>query len=325
MLEKYARLLTEYSTAVQPGDNVLINVDSGALNMARALTREVLRIGAEPLLRVPNLAIHLDREKGQPNPQTHLNALWSREQQPFLDYVSERSGVEAAEIAGLDLMAFDVTPAAHTGANNQFISGPRLDNLATVWSGLQALSSSSGTHRSVLAIFDHEEVGSQSERGAASPFLESVLERIVLGSGGDRESWRRAMAQSIVISGDMAHGTHPNYAEKHEPLHRVQLGGGPVLKVHTNLRYATDARGAAFFSQACRQAGVPMQRFMSRADMPCGSTIGPISATQTGILTVDVGAPQLAMHSAREFMTRVDLDMYTEALAACLEIEGFPA
>ena len=152
----------------------------------------------------------------------------------------------------------------------------------------------------VLALFDHEEVGSVSDRGAASPLLETVLERIMLAAGGTREDLHRALAGSVVASGDMAHATHPNYVEKHEPQHQIAVNGGPVLKVHPNLRYATDAPGAAAFALACDQAGVPLQRYEHRADLPCGSTVGPITAGGLGVTTVDVGAPQLAMHSARE-------------------------
>ena len=170
----------------------------------------------------------------------------------------------------------------------------------------------------MLALFDHEEDGSTSERGADSDLLLTVLERLVLAAGGDRDDLHRAVAGSIHASGDMAHATHPNHPERHEPLHRITLGGGPVLKVNQNLRYASDAVGSAAFAQSCDQAGVPLQRYVHRADLPCGSTIGPISAARTGVTTVDVGAPQLAMHSARETMAARDVDHYVAALTAFL-------
>lgn len=277
----------------------------------------------EPIVRVPNLAIHLDRDKEPPNPQRHLNGLWSAEEASFIHFLAEQQSLDPDTIVGFELVLFDAYGATKLGSDHSFISAPRLDNLGTVWAALVALLTSSGSRRSVVGFFDHEEVGSESERGAGSPFLTSTLERIVLAAGGDRESVHRSFAQSILVSGDMAHGTHPNFPEKHEPLHRIHLGGGPVLKINTNLRYASDARGAAFFAAACEHAGVPLQRFMSRADIPCGSTIGPIAAAATGILTVDVGAPQLAMHSVRELMLESDLDSYSQALASCFEIEGF--
>lgn len=157
-----------------------------------------------------------------------------------------------------------------------------------------------------------------SERGAHSDLLGTVLERITLGLGGDRQDHLRALAGSLCASGDMAHATHPNYVDRHEPSHRIAVNGGPVLKVHQNLRYATDAVGAAAFALACEQAEVPLQRYMHRADLPCGSTVGPITAGRTGLTTVDVGAPQLAMHSARELMGAADPAMYVAALTAFL-------
>ena len=170
----------------------------------------------------------------------------------------------------------------------------------------------------MLALFDHEEVGSGSERGASSDFLITVCERLVAGLGGSREDFFATMAASFHVSGDMAHATHPNYADRHEPGHRIAVDGGPVLKVNQNLRYASDATGEAEFALACRRAGVPLQRYVHRADLPCGSTIGPLTAARTGLRTVDVGAPQLAMHSARELMAAADVPMYSAALQSFL-------
>ena len=151
----------------------------------------------------------------------------------------------------------------------------------------------------MLALFDHEEVGSVSDHGAQSELLLTTLERIELASGGKREDFLRRLPGSMLASADMAHATHPNYPDRHEPGHLITVNGGPVLKVQPNLRYATDGRTAAAFALACRQAGVPLQRYEHRADLPCGSTIGPMTSARTGIPTVDVGAAQLAMHSAR--------------------------
>ena len=170
----------------------------------------------------------------------------------------------------------------------------------------------------MLALFDHEEVGSQSDHGAQSELLPTVLERIVLAAGGGREDFLRRLAGSMVASGDMAHATHPNYPDRHEPGHLIEVNAGPVLKVQPNLRYATDGRTAAAFALACAQAGVPMQRYEHRADLPCGSTIGPMTSARTGIPTVDVGAAQLAMHSARELMGADDVAAYSAALRAFL-------
>jgi len=275
----------------------------------------------EPVLRVPHLAIHLDREAKDKDldPQRHLNAIWSVHPSEFLPWLISGEGVAATDVLGFELMAFDLQPSAITGARREFVSAPRLDNQVTCFSGLEAfIRAKAGPFQPVLALFDHEEVGSTSERGAQSDLLATTLERVVVAAGGGREEYHRAIAASWCASGDMAHATHPNYREKHEPLHPIALGGGPVIKVNQNLRYASEARGTAMFAAACEQAEVPVQRYVHRADLPCGSTIGPLSAARTGITTVDVGAAQLAMHSCREFMAAADVDLYSRGLAAFL-------
>jgi aspartyl aminopeptidase len=285
-------------------------------------TQHLVRVD-EPVLRVANLAIHLaprDPQENKLDPQRHLNALWAIEPQAFRPWLCDREGLRADDVLGFELMAFDTQPSALTGANGELVAAPRLDNQVTCFAGLEALLHADAVDgiRPVLVLFDHEEVGSTSERGAQSDFLTTTLERIVLAAGGARDDVHRATAASLCASGDMAHATHPNYADRHEPLHRIALGGGPVLKVNQNLRYATDARGAAAFALACEEAGVPLQRYVNRADLPCGSTIGPQSAARTGMNTVDVGAPQLAMHSVREVMAADDVDLYARALTAFL-------
>jgi aspartyl aminopeptidase len=294
-------------------------------------TRSHLVLVDRPVLRVPQLAIHLDREVGTTglklNPQQHLAAVWGvgTSPEPFAGFLAAELGVEAADVLGWELMTHDLLPSRVVGRDGDLVSAPRMDNQVTCFAGttalLQEVAEPSGTVR-VLALFDHEEVGSVSDRGAASPLLETVLERIVLAAGGAREDLHRALAGSVVASGDMAHATHPNYVEKHEPQHQIAVNGGPVLKVHPNLRYATDAPGAAAFALACEQAGVPLQRYEHRADLPCGSTVGPITAGGLGVTTVDVGAPQLAMHSARELCGAQDPGMYVASLAAFLSPSG---
>jgi aspartyl aminopeptidase len=170
----------------------------------------------------------------------------------------------------------------------------------------------------MVCLFDHEEVGSTSDRGAASSLLPTLLERSVLSRGGDRQSLHRALARSACLSADMAHATHPNYADRHDPEHSIALNGGPVLKANANVRYATDAPGGALVALAAEKAKVPLQRFAMRSDLPCGSTIGPLTAAQLGITTVDVGMPQLAMHAAREYAGSHDPGRYRALLAAFL-------
>jgi aspartyl aminopeptidase len=300
---------------------------SGRLSVREGDTIEhrLVRVDA-PLLRVPQLAIHLaeDRRSVSLDPQRHVNAVWGVGSGPrsFVECIAEQAGVAAGEVLGFDLMTHDLNPSTLIGLDRDMVSAPRLDNQATCYAGLEAFlaTSESGArgHLPVLALFDHEEVGSTSDHGAQSELLLTVLERITLAAGGGREDFLRRLPNSMVASGDMAHATHPNYPERHEPGHLIEVNAGPVLKVQPNLRYATDGRTAAAFALACAQAGVPLQRYEHRADLPCGSTIGPMTSARTGIPTVDVGAAQLAMHSARELMGADDVAAYSAALQAFL-------
>jgi aspartyl aminopeptidase len=279
----------------------------------------------EPILRVPQLAIHLseDRRGVTLDPQRHVNAIWGLGAEPrsFLEFVAEHAEVDPDQVLGWELMTHDLAPSRLVGRDRDLVSAPRLDNQGTCYAGLRAFLAAidePGDAIPVLAMFDHEEVGSQSDRGAQSDLLPTALERIVLSRGGGRAEYLAALAGSVCASGDMAHATHPNYPDRHEPAHRIEVNGGPVLKVNQNLRYATDAAGAGAFALACAQAEVPLQRYVHRADLPCGSTIGPMTAARTGMSTVDVGAAQLAMHSAREIMGAADISAYAAALAAFL-------
>ena len=288
--------------------------------------RELLLTVDRPVLRVPQLAIHLsnDRKGVELDPQRHVDAVWGvgASAASVRDFVATELGVRSTDVLGWELMTHDVTPSGLVGRTAELVSAPRLDNQGTCFAGLRGLEAAVDAPTAgvvpVLALFDHEEVGSMSDRGAASDLLGTTLERIVLAAGGDRDAFLRAMAGSVCASGDMAHATHPNYADRHEPEHPIDIGGGPVLKVNQNLRYASDATGTAAYALACDQAGVSMQRYVHRADLPCGSTIGPITASRTGVSTVDVGAAQLAMHSARELMAAADVPAYAKSLAAFL-------
>lgn len=296
-----------------------------AIREPDGLREHLIRID-EPVLRVPQLAIHLseDRAGVSLDPQRHVNAVWGvgTGGPGFMDWIAARAGVAPEQVLGWELMTHDLAPSRVVGVDGDLVSAPRLDNQGTCYAGTRALidaiASESSAAIPVLALFDHEEVGSGSDRGASSDLLGTVLERIVLAGGGSREDYLRSMAMSACASGDMAHATHPNYPERHEPSHPIAINGGPVLKVNQNLRYASDAAGEALFAVAADKAGVPLQRYVHRADLPCGSTIGPLTATRTGLNTVDVGAPQLAMHSAREVMGSADVGMYSAALAAFL-------
>ena len=294
--------------------------------------RLTLRDGTEtlvhvdrPLLRVPQLAIHLHRDVNQGlvlDPQQHLTPIWGLgDDGGFIEYVAKEAGVDADAVAGWDLMTFDVQPPAYLGRDNELLAASRLDNLLSVHAGVAALiAAAQGTpsYIPVLAAFDHEETGSESDTGAAGPLLSNVLDRLVYARGGGFEDRARAYAATVCVSSDMGHAVHPNYGEKHEPGHRPMPNGGPLLKVNVNQRYSTDGRGRAIVTAACERAGVPWQAFVSNNAMPCGTTIGPITAARLGITTVDVGVAALSMHSVRELTGADDPFLLAAMLAAFL-------
>jgi aspartyl aminopeptidase len=267
-----------------------------------------------PLARVAQLAIHLDRdvnEKGVVlNRQNHLVPIIGLE------------GADLAALAGegrLDLMLYDLARPAVGGLGDEFIFSARLDNLAMCHAATTALIATAAADTDTVrmaVLFDHEEVGSQSATGAGSGFLPRLLERITLALGCDRERFHRILAASVCISADMAHAIHPNYADRHEPNHRPMINRGPVIKLNTQQRYATSARTAALFERLCREADVPVQNYVHRTDLQCGSTIGPITSTLLGIETVDVGNPMLSMHSIREMGGSQDPAMMGAAMEA---------
>lgn len=272
--------------------------------------------------RVPQLAIHLDREVNDRglilDKQQHLTPVWglgTSEPDEFASFVARAADLDPGELAGWELCLYDLTPAAIIGADHSMIASGRLDNQVSCWAAVSALSDSTpGSAVSVVALFDHEEVGSESDTGAAGPLLERTLERLALVNGAGRDEYLRLLSRSSCVSADNAHAVHPNYPERHEPGHRPMANQGPAIKVNSNQRYATSPDTAALFAAACARAGVPHQVFVSRNNMPCGSTIGPITATRLGIATVDVGVPQLSMHSARELCGSLDPVHLTAAL-----------
>ncbi|MDO8364396.1 MAG: M18 family aminopeptidase, partial [Actinomycetota bacterium] len=279
----------------------------------------------EAVARVPQLAIHLDRdvsEKGLVlDKQAHLAPVWGvgvPAPGEFAAWLAGRAGVAADQIVGWDLGLFDCSPAAVLGPAGDLLAAGRLDNQLSCWAATDALCAAPAGQAStaVIALFDHEEVGSESTTGAAGPLLEHVLERLALASGAGRAQFLAQLAASTCISADNAHSVHPNYPERHEPGHRPLVNQGPAIKLNHNQRYATSPDSAAMLQRVFEAAGVPWQVFVSRNNMPCGSTIGPITATRLGIDTVDVGVPQLSMHSARELCGTNDPVWLAQALAA---------
>jgi len=268
---------------------------------------------------IPSLAIHLDREANDNhaiNKQLHLPPVLMR--LPDTDKTvsfhalllamvngevdASGHGVQAVEILDYELSFYDVQDPAVVGLEDDFIASARLDNLLSCYTGIMALLDQEGEQNALLVCNDHEEVGSVSAAGAQGNFLKSVLSRL---SDND-EALTRTMASSVMISVDNAHAVHPNFVDKHEPNHGPLINAGPVIKTNANQRYATNSETAALFKQWCAQADVPVQSFVVRSDMGCGSTIGPITANELGVRTVDVGVPTFAMHSIRELAGRLD-------------------
>jgi aspartyl aminopeptidase len=289
---------------------------------------------ARPLLRVPSLAIHLQRELAleglKLNAQQHLAPILGLDGAPPLAELlatelraSGAADVAAPDVLGFDLMAYDVQPASVCGARGEFVSSPRLDNLASCHAAVSALVEAAGRDLGaatrMIVLYDHEEVGSRSAQGAAGTLLSDALERCVAGwKDGAAQGLARAASRSLLVSADMAHAVHPNYADRHEPGHRPVVGKGPVIKVNANQSYASDAETAARFAALCGEVGVVPQHFVTRSDLACGSTIGPITAARVGIRTVDVGSPMLAMHSCRELAGSADVEPMIRVLGALL-------
>jgi aspartyl aminopeptidase len=280
-----------------------------------------------PVLRVPQLAIHLDREVNDKglilNRQDHLAPVLGLAGAgagagSLARLVADAAGVAADRVVGHELMLFDLVPPVLGGQAGEFIFSARLDNLASCHAAISAIAPlgrrGPDAAISVIALFDHEEVGSATAAGAGSAVLPRVLERLV----ADREAFHQACARSTCVSADMAHAVHPNYASRHEPRHKPLINGGPVIKTNAQQRYATTAATSAMFAELCREEDVAVQHYANRTDLPCGSTIGPITATLLGIATIDVGNPMLSMHSAREMAGSRDPAPMTRVLARYL-------
>ena len=270
-----------------------------------------------PLLVIPNLAIHFNR---QVNDGVKLNK--QKDMLPILGYVNDKLEgdglliriiadelkIEKERIIDFDLYLYDTTPACLVGLNNEFVSSGRLDDLSMVHAGLEAMTAGDGQAdvTRVLAVFDNEETGSGTKQGAGSNFLMSLIQRIVMAQGGCLDDYFRSVEKAFMVSADNAHGFHPNYAEKYDPTNHSLLGGGPVIKINAAQKYATDAMSAAAFQQICERAGVPCQRFVNRSDIAGGSTLGNILTSSIAIRGVDMGNPVLAMHSVRELASASD-------------------
>ncbi len=288
----------------------------------RVVTRsgEVLLVATPAWLRIPQVAPHLDRSVNDNlhlDRQAHLKPIFGTASVDVLSALAASLDLHRDEIDGHDLFAAVAEAPAVIGVTGEFLASARLDNLSSVHAGVVALAGGQAQGQvNVLACFDHEEIGSDSRTGAAGPLLESVLRRIAAGLGWGSEDFERALAASFVISADAGHSVHPNYPQLHDPDHRPNVNSGPLLKVNANQRYTTEGPSAARWLRTCRAAGVPTQPFVSNNSVPCGSTIGPLTATRLGIASVDVGIPLLSMHSARELCGVQDPSWLAQALTA---------
>ncbi|OYN87622.1 M18 family aminopeptidase [Parenemella sanctibonifatiensis] len=288
----------------------------------RLVTREETRlVRTGPIARIPNVAIHLDRslaEGVQLDRQQHLQPILAVDspETDVLEMLCDAAEIGQDELLGYDIFTFDTQPPAIIGAEEQFFASTRMDNLSSVHAGLTALlAAEDADDIVVLAAFDHEEVGSGSRSGAAGPILEDALRRIWHSIGAEAHQFPTMISRSSCVSADAGHAINPNHPEKHDPWNQPLLTKGPLLKLNANQRYASDALSAAIWYKACEEAEVETQAFVSRNTIPCGSTIGPITAARLGLQTVDVGVPLLGMHSVRELAGVQDL----ADLAAVLE------
>ena len=286
-------------------------------------TRHLVNTG--PVLRLPSLAIHLYRkDEFKPDRQHNMQPVLSvgDPEASILQVVGEKVGVAKQDIASFNLITADAARGEVFGAGEQFIAAGRMDNLSSVYASLAAMKKAvqgyQGKDVLVMMAFDHEEVGSSSRYGAGGPILVDVLTRTARALGANEEERFQMFSRSSCVSADAAHSVHPNYVGKHDPTHHPIIGKGPVTKINGNQRYASDATTVALWEAACEKAGVPVQRFVGNNDVPCGSTIGPITATRLGIDTVDVGVPMLSMHSAREMVGERDQVWLAQALEAYL-------
>lgn len=289
------------------------------LNQDGVIDHQLINL-EKAIATIPSLAIHLDREantKHEINKQTHLPPVLMKlpesNVETEVDFkafllkiinaaVENQAAGQAEKVLDYELSFYDVQPPAVIGLHDDFIASARLDNLLSCYTGLMALIDNDGKQNTLLVCTDHEEVGSASTAGAQGTFLKSILERLCDGD----ESNARMIANSLMISADNAHGIHPNYADKHDENHGPILNNGPVIKMNANQRYASNSETSALFKHLCELADVPVQSFVVRSDMACGSTIGPITASEIGVKTVDVGVPTFAMHSIRELAGRWD-------------------
>jgi aspartyl aminopeptidase len=282
-----------------------------------------------PVAVIPSLAIHLDREVNRSrsiNPQKELLPLLLQDAGDAVDFRQvlreqlqrQHPSLSVASVLDYEICLYDTQHPAQVGLHGEFIASARLDNLLSCYVGAQALLETDPDVSALLVCTDHEEVGSTSMCGARGPMLQQFLERLI----PDIDTRVRLLDRSLLVSADNAHGVHPNFPDRHDDNHGPVLNGGPVIKINANQRYATTSETSALFRQLCAQVNVPVQVFVSRTDMECGSTIGPLASAEVGIKTLDVGAPTFAMHSIRELAGSRDAWYLYRVLTAFYQYAG---
>ncbi len=286
---------------------------------------------SRPIAVIPSLAIHLDRDANSGrkiNAQHHLPPVLMRVEAGTTEDFGElllqelrRTGSDAEAVLDYELCFYDTQAPALVGLQREFIAGARLDNLLSCYLGLQSLLAAGDDVSSLLVCNDHEEVGSVSACGAQGPMLKAFIERLL----PDPEARGRMLDRSMMISVDNAHGIHPNFSDRHDNNHGPLLNGGPVLKVNANQRYASTSETSGVFRRLCELQEVPLQAFVTRSDMACGSTIGPITAAEIGVKTLDIGVPTFAMHSVRELAGSRDAYALHQVLQRFYALPELPA
>lgn len=295
------------------------------LNRREVIEEHLIRLEEFPVV-IPQLAIHLDRKVNEEGPllnkQEHLAALigMGGQEKGFLEQILKRQ-LGFTKLLAHDLFLYPLEKAKLIGYKNEMIAGYRLDSLASVHAIQDVFikAKNSPEELKMIAFWDHEEIGSRTAKGASSPFFKTIFERILLSLGLDRETYFRILSRSLCLSVDLAHALHPNYPEKHEPRHQIFLNQGVVLKTHAQHSYASTSSSSAKLIQAALKSKIPLQKFVTRGDISAGSTVGPIHATVTGMPTVDIGIPQLSMHSAREIIGTQDHLMLCKLLQALIK------
>jgi len=304
-------------------------------DQSNRIMEELIELDKHPFL-IPQVAIHLDREVNEKglllNKQEHLNVLAALEEQvpndcSYLETLIREKIPKFARLIDFDLFFTPLEKARLIGYQQEMLASYRIDSLSSVHAILHALIQNSQPHSNdiKMAMFwDNEEIGSYTAQGADSPFFRQTMDRILLGLNGGKEESFRLISQSTCVSIDLAHALHPNHTDKHDSQHQPLLGKGIVLKYNAQQKYATNARSALPIHIAAEEQNIPLQKFVSRNDMPCGSTIGPIQASQTGMPTVDIGCGQLSMHSCREILCCQDQIWLTSLLKSLMSIEHWP-